>query len=33
MKTATDSTRSSLERYLTSTQAAVDKYFRDERAR
>jgi hypothetical protein len=33
MKTATDSTRSSLERYLTSTQAAVDQYFRDERAR
>jgi hypothetical protein len=33
LKTAVDSTRSSLERYLTSTKAAVDKYFQDERSK
>jgi hypothetical protein len=33
LKTATDGTRSSLERYLTSTKTAVDRYFQDERSR
>jgi hypothetical protein len=33
MKTAEDSAKGSVERYLTSTQAAIGKYFADEQAR
>jgi len=33
LNVAQDSARDSTERYLKATQAAIEKYFRDERAR
>ncbi len=33
LNVAADSARESTERYLTSTQSAIEKYFRDERAK